>query len=158
MEIKDLIIKAKEKINERYLEIDEHLGERARVKLSLPNISDQPLDLSALFLTVVSLTIKDNKVLETKRRQDVDQLLDVLKNTIGISAFVDSSLERMFARHIINLIQKIGLEEFKYRLRSILDDEFLAKNCNKIKFLYNNIKGFRKPSYTFSATSQSPVY
>jgi len=80
--------------------------------------------------------------------KQINAMLDALKRTIGIDAFVDSRIERMMARHCLNLMQKIGKDEFKYRLQYLLNDEFTAKNCNKIKFIYNNIKGFIKPLHS----------
>ena len=41
---------------------------------------------------------------------------------------------------------KIGKEEFARRLKVLLEDSFHAKNCNKIKYVYNNIKGFKEPT------------
>jgi hypothetical protein len=95
----------------------------------------------------ISKDISAEAGVETKKRKDIDSMLIALKQTIGIEAFVDSRIERNMAKHCLGLLEKIGREEFKFRLASILDDDFLAKNCNKIKFVYNNIKGF-KPKQT----------
>lgn len=76
--------------------------------------------------------------------KDINLMLVALKKTIDIEAFVDSSIERNMAKHCLTLIKKIGREEFKFRLSSLLTDTFHTKNCNKIKYVYNNIKGFKK--------------
>jgi len=78
-------------------------------------------------------------------RSDVTEMVDALKATVGIDAFVDSGIERNMARHCVGLMEKIGRKEFGRRLNVLLADDFHAKNCNKIKYIYNNIKGFREP-------------
>jgi len=90
----------------------------------------------------------DTKVSTTKvdyRNPEISQMLEALKKHVGVDSFVDSRIERNIARHCISLMQKIGPEEFRRRLDFLLDDAFMAKNCNKIKYVYNNIKGFREP-------------
>lgn len=77
--------------------------------------------------------------------KEVNGMLVALKKTIGIDAFVDSSLERNLATHCVGLIGKIGKDEFVRRLGVLMSDPFHAKNCNKIKYVYNNIKGFIEP-------------
>lgn len=79
-------------------------------------------------------------------REDINGMLLALKKTIGIDAFADSKIERNMAKHCVGLIAKIGKDEFKRRLIFLLSDEFTAKNCNKIKFVYNNIKAFKEPT------------
>jgi hypothetical protein len=74
--------------------------------------------------------------------ENINKMLTALKDKIGIQAFVDSSIERNMAKHCVNLIGKIGKEEFVRRLDLLLADQFHYKNCNKIKYVYNNIKGF----------------
>jgi len=80
------------------------------------------------------------------RDPDINNMLLALKAKIGISAFVDSAIERNMAKHCIGLMGKIGKDEFVRRLDSLLSDSFCAKNCNKIKYVYNNIKGFIEPN------------
>lgn len=79
------------------------------------------------------------------RRDDINKMLEALKSTIGIEAFADSSIERNMARHCIGLIRKIGPKEFRRRLEVIMRDKFHYKNCNRIKYVYNQIKGFIEP-------------
>ncbi|MEK7138191.1 MAG: hypothetical protein AAB787_01650, partial [Patescibacteria group bacterium] len=76
---------------------------------------------------------------------EINKMLLALKQTIGIEAFVDSSKERFLAKHFLSLIAKIGPEEFQRRLGYLLVDSFHAKNCNKIRYVYNNIKGWKEP-------------
>lgn len=77
--------------------------------------------------------------------KEVNEMLTSLKAAIGISAFVDSAIERNMAKHCVNLMKEIGPEEFGRRLKYLLSDPFMQKNCNKIKYVYNNIKGWIEP-------------
>ena len=77
---------------------------------------------------------------------EINKMLEALKGKVGIRAFVDSSIERNMAKHCVNLIGKIGNAEFVRRLDALLADSFHRKNCNKIKYIYNNLKGFIEPN------------
>jgi len=77
---------------------------------------------------------------------EINKMLIALKDKIGISAFVDSAIERNMAKHCVGLLEKIGKDEFVRRLDFLLSDTFHQKNCNKIKYVYNNIKGFIEPN------------
>ena len=98
--------------------------------------------------------INNSKELEASPRtygnQEINKMLEALKAKIEISAFVDSAIERNIAKHCVNLLEKIGKDEFVRRLEILLSDSFHRKNCNKIKYVYNNIKGFIEPKITFS--------
>lgn len=78
-------------------------------------------------------------------RKEINDMLVALKTKVGISAFVDSGIERNMAKHCVSLLGKIGKDEFVRRLEFLLNDPFHRKNCNKIKYIYNNIKGFIEP-------------
>lgn len=80
-----------------------------------------------------------------KRNKDITLVLQFLKKVIGISAFADSANERNIGKHMVGLIKNIGKDEFIYRLEKILDDDFKRKNCNRIKYLYGELKAFIKP-------------
>lgn len=79
---------------------------------------------------------------------DINNMLKALKQRSSIAAFVDSKIERMMARHCLNLMNKIGKDEFVKRYDLLLKDNFTRKHCNKIKFIYNNIKGYIAPQST----------
>lgn len=81
-----------------------------------------------------------------KRDPAINKMLEALKAKIGISAFVDSRIERNMAKNCLSLMSKIGPPEFSRRLGCLLSDPFQQKNCNKILFVYNNIKGFIEPN------------
>ncbi len=75
--------------------------------------------------------------------KEINNILAYLQKIIGISDFKESrNRERRYAKHILDLWKKIWKEDFNFRLKSILEDEFKAKNCNSIKFLYWEIKSF----------------
>ncbi len=80
--------------------------------------------------------------LENFGNKEVNEMLLALKGKVGISSFVDSAIERNMAKHCVNLLEKIGKDEFVRRLDVLLKDSFHQKNCNKIKYIYNNVKGF----------------
>ena len=85
------------------------------------------------------------QLVPVKQYVPVTNMLQALKAKIGIDAFVDSAMERNFGRHFINLMEKIGKEQMAYRLTVILSDPFHHKNSNRIKYLYNQVKGFIQP-------------
>jgi len=72
--------------------------------------------------------------------ENINKILIALKETIGIDAFADSRIERNIGKHIANLLEKIGSEEFRRRLDFVLNDDFRRKNCNRIKYLYGELK------------------
>lgn len=76
---------------------------------------------------------------------EINKMLLALKGKIQISAFADSAIERNIAKHCVNLLSKIGKDEFVRRLESILSDSFKRKNCNRIRYVYNEIKAFMEP-------------
>lgn len=85
---------------------------------------------------------------KTYGNPEINKMLEALKSKAEIQAFVDSAIERNIAKHCLNLMQKIGKDEFVRRLDYLLSDPFHQKNCNKIKYIYNNIKGFIEPKTT----------
>lgn len=75
--------------------------------------------------------------------KEINDTLLFLRKVVWITDFKEpSGKQRMFCKHIINLTNKIGKEEMLARLRWILEDDFKAKNCNKIVYLYWEIKSF----------------
>jgi hypothetical protein len=130
-------------------------GGKAKPKHCLNNAKAKPKPFSSSFSSSKNIQSPNGDSMNTvqsvtpeqvdKRRDDINNMLLALKKTIGIEHFVDSKLERNMARHCLGLIEKIGGDEFKRRLLALLDEPFTKKNCNKIKFVYNNIKGFIEP-------------
>lgn len=87
----------------------------------------------------------ENKIKPEYGNKEVNQMLLALRAKIGIQAFVDSRVERFIAAHCVNLMEKIGVQEFGRRLDILLNDSFHHNNCNKIKYVYNQIKGWIEP-------------
>lgn len=89
-----------------------------------------------------------------KRDPMISKMILALKGKVGIDAFVDSTIERNIAKHCCGLMEKLGKDEFVRRLDCLLADKFHQKNCNKIKYIYNNIKGFIEPKTTVTNLSE----
>jgi hypothetical protein len=75
--------------------------------------------------------------------KEINDTLAFLKKACWITDFKEpSGKQRMFCKHIINLTQKISKEEMIERLKGILEDDFKAKNCNGIVYLYRELKSY----------------
>jgi hypothetical protein len=87
---------------------------------------------------------------EIKKRQEhgdgeINKMLRALKAKIGIEAFADSGIQRNIGAHCVRLMGNLGVKEFSRRLDIILSDGFKHKNCNRIRYVYSEIKGFIEP-------------
>ena len=72
---------------------------------------------------------------------EINKMLEALKEAIGIEDFADSrKWSRIYGKHCLSLMRKIGKDEFGGRLEAILTDNFKRKNCNRIKYLYGELK------------------
>nr|DAP93333.1 MAG TPA: hypothetical protein [Caudoviricetes sp.] len=69
------------------------------------------------------------------------KMLAFLKNTVGCDKFKDYS-EWQEAGRFLRLAEKLGKEQFLYRLEKILEDPFKAKNSNKLAYLRKEIEAF----------------
>jgi len=73
--------------------------------------------------------------------QEINKMLEALKATTKRTDFKESQKQqRQYARHMCNLLKKIGKEEFKRRLQLILEDSFKSKNANSLRYLYGELK------------------
>lgn len=92
---------------------------------------------------------KKNIINNTKQsfgNSEINKLIEAIKIKTGISDFKESQkMQRFRGNHLNLLLKKIGKEEFVRRLDLILDDDFKHKNCNSLRFIYNEIKGFIEP-------------
>jgi uncharacterized protein (DUF2344 family) len=71
----------------------------------------------------------------------ISQTLEFLKKSVGLDEFKESSrMQRNFGKHFVNLLKKIGRDEFLRRMNEILEDDFRAKNCNSLKYFYGEMK------------------
>lgn len=85
----------------------------------------------------------DNAVPEKKEygNKEINEMLAGLKKFINIPDFKDSQkFQRFYGKHFVNLLAKIGQEEFRARLQAIINDDFKLKNCNSLKYLYGQVK------------------
>ncbi len=74
---------------------------------------------------------------------EINAVLDLLYRAVWIDEFKESKWwQRIYWKHMVEFIKKNWKEEFIKRLKWILEDSFKQKNCNSIKFLYNEIKSF----------------
>lgn len=107
-----------------------------------------PPSLDAEINSSDSVTIVTPAKAEIKEygNREINNMILALKRTVGVEQFVDSSIERLIGKHCVTLIGKIGKNEFLRRLTILMQDPFHAKNCNKIKYIYNQIKGFIEPT------------
>lgn len=78
---------------------------------------------------------------ETFWNNEINLMQKFLRQAVWVTQFKDSK-ERWYVTHCYNLMTKIGKEEFQYRLKTILKDEFKSKNCNKLSYLYWELKAF----------------
>ena len=75
-----------------------------------------------------------------KRRPEITLMITALKKTLKLEAFADSCMERNIGLHLVNLYKKIGKAEFDRRLNYVLKDKFHRRNCNRIRYLYSELK------------------
>lgn len=88
-----------------------------------------------------SIVIQEEKPVYWNK--EINDTLAYLKKACWVTDFKEpSGKQRIFCKHIINLTQKISKEELVERLKGILWDEFKAKNCNKIVYLYWELKSY----------------
>lgn len=79
--------------------------------------------------------------------EEINKMLEALKGKIRIADFADAQKwARIYAKHCVALLDRLGKDEFVRRLNLILADDFKRKNCNNIKFLYGQLKGFIEPN------------
>lgn len=84
-----------------------------------------------------------SKEITTYGNSEINDVLDLLKECIGIDQFKETQqMQRNYGKHISNLLKKIGKQEFRARLEGILSEEFKQKNCNSLKYLYGEMKSY----------------
>jgi hypothetical protein len=80
-------------------------------------------------------------VKETFWKEEINLMQAFLRQAVWVTQFKDSK-ERWYVQHCYNLLKKIWREEFETRLKEILSDQFKAKNCNKLAYLYWELKSY----------------
>lgn len=75
--------------------------------------------------------------------KEINQILLLLKQTVWCDDFKESQQwQRRYWKHFLNLWSKIWNDEFWKRLQWILSDKFKSKNCNSLKYLYDQMKSY----------------
>jgi hypothetical protein len=75
--------------------------------------------------------------------EGVNFMLGHLKEKVGIEDFREEvGWQRRYGMNLVNLMNKLGDEEFFYRVEEILEDDFKRQNCNSLRFIYREVKGF----------------
>jgi len=74
-------------------------------------------------------------------KEELNMMQWYLRKAVWVTQFKDTK-ERWYVQHCYNLLKKIGREEFEIRLKEILSDQFKAKNCNKLAYLYWELKSY----------------
>lgn len=74
---------------------------------------------------------------------EINQILLLLRQTVWCDDFTESQQwQRRYWKHFLNLWSKIWNDEFWKRLQWILSDKFKSKNCNSLKYLYDQMKSY----------------
>ena len=74
---------------------------------------------------------------------EINQILLLLRQTVWCDDFTESQQwQRRYWKHFLNLWSKIWNDEFWKRLQWILSDKFKYKNCNSLKYLYDQMKSY----------------
>lgn len=104
---------------------------------------------SASFKTSTDVLVSDKPTATEKNvygNVEINGMLSALKARVGIDDFADTSKwSRVYAKNCLSLMHNLGKPEFIRRLDKLLEDDFHRKNCNKVKYIYYNIKGFIEP-------------
>lgn len=81
--------------------------------------------------------------------KDINGILTALKKYSGVQDFKESQQQqRRYANHFLNLLKgtkeraPVLPEEMRRRVEIIVSDSFKGKNCNSIRYLYGEVKGF----------------
>ncbi len=72
---------------------------------------------------------------------EINKILNFIKTGFALTDFKEpQKQQRQYARHLLNLGKKLGLDEFQRRFNVLVQDDFKSKNCNSIKYLYRELK------------------
>ena len=83
-------------------------------------------------------SVSNSRNLENEARA---KMLQFLKQSVGCDKFKDYN-EWTEVGRILRIAEKLGKEQFLYRLEKILEDPFKAKNSNKLSYLRKEIEAF----------------
>lgn len=75
--------------------------------------------------------------------KDINKTLAYISKLVWCTTFKESQKQqRIYWKHLFTLWKEIWVDEFNFRLKEILSDPFKSKNCNKLAYLYWEIKSF----------------
>ena len=74
---------------------------------------------------------------------EVNQMLGTIKELLFLEDFKETKkMQRNLGKHLVNLKNKLGQEEFRDRFLILGKDQFHLKNMGSLQYLYKQIKGF----------------
>ena len=72
---------------------------------------------------------------------EINKILNFIKTGFALTDFKETqNQQRQYAKHLLNLGKKLGLQEFQRRFQVLVEDDFKSKNCNSIRYLYRELK------------------
>ncbi len=75
--------------------------------------------------------------------EEINSTLEFLQKAVWVDEFKESKKwQRVYWKHFVWYINKQWKEDFIERLKWVLADDFKSKNCNSIKYLYNEVKSY----------------
>lgn len=98
---------------------------------------------------IISKDITDkSEVVEKKEKvkygnEDINRMLDTIKELLFLEDFKETKKQqRISARNLVSLKEKLGKVEFATRFMKLAENEFHMKNMGSLEYIYKNIKGF----------------
>ena len=77
---------------------------------------------------------------------DLLEFQKLMRTTCGVSRFKETAeRELSMIRNCMELSNDIGMDEFTYRLKTILEDDFKSKHVNKLTYLHRELSAFIHP-------------
>ena len=137
-----------EGIKRELAEIPQHIAE---MRYCIDRVSigtDKPVLEPELVLkpNLTSISKEIGETPKTFGNEEINKTLEAIRLKVGIDDFSDAQKwKRIYGQHCLNLLKKIGSQEFSRRLDIILNDSFKHKRCNQIKYIYEEVKGFIEP-------------
>jgi len=75
--------------------------------------------------------------------EDINRMLNAIQGLLHLTNFKEAvKQQRIYGKHLVDLKNKIGQEEFASRFKELADDPFHLKNMGSLAYLYRQIKGF----------------
>lgn len=69
-----------------------------------------------------------------------------MRTACWVSRFKETAdRELSMLKNCHDLVDSIWIDEFMYRLKTILEDDFKSKHANKLTYLYRELSAFIKP-------------